>query len=105
MNYRVDTPGQLGIVLRALRKTQGLNQTELGVLLGVSQRRIAAIEKSPAVTGFDQISRLISVLGGKLVVELNPPPTVLAENDAPPASAMRPRRKTRAQTAAENGDW
>jgi HTH-type transcriptional regulator/antitoxin HipB len=69
MNYPVDTPIQLRAVLRALRQSRRLTQTELGTLLGVSQKRIARIEAAPDVTSFDQISRLVSAMGGRLVVE------------------------------------
>ena len=69
MNYPVSTGIQLRAVLRALRQSRALTQEQAGRLLGVTQKRIAAIEKSPDVTGFGQISRLINALGGRLVVE------------------------------------
>jgi HTH-type transcriptional regulator / antitoxin HipB len=106
MNYRVDTADQLRTVLRALRKTQGLNQTELGKLIGVSQRRVASIEKTPGVTAFDQIARLVLVLGGRLTVEV-PGIEALAEAPTPTPYDARPKRrvKSRAQKAAESGNW
>lgn len=104
MNYRVDTAAQLRTVLRALRKTQGLNQTQLGSLIGVSQRRLATIEKAPGVTAFDQIARLVSVLGGHLTVEL---PESGAVAEAPSSYDAKPKRKakSRAEKAAESGAW
>lgn len=69
MNYPVDTPLQLSAVLKSLRKSRGLTQAQLGARLGVSQKRIAGIENNPQVTSFDQISRLVSVLGSRLVIE------------------------------------
>lgn len=104
MNYRVDTAAQLRTVLRALRKTQGLNQTQLGTLIGVSQRRVAAIEKAPGVTAFDQIARLVSVLGGRLTVEL-PENDAVAETPAPYDAKTKQKTKSRAQKAAESGAW
>lgn len=68
MNQSVVTPAQIRAVLSALRKHRGLTQTQLGALIGVSQKRIARIEADPAKTSFDQISKLITVLGGDLVV-------------------------------------
>jgi HTH-type transcriptional regulator/antitoxin HipB len=68
MDYPVTTSRQLQTVLRALRQTQGLSQTQAGLRLGVSQKRIARIEAKPGVTGFDQIARLVSALGGRLVI-------------------------------------
>jgi HTH-type transcriptional regulator/antitoxin HipB len=78
MDYPVDTPSQLRGVLRALRRARGLTQTELGRWLGVSQKRIAQIEAAPELASFNQISRLISILSGRLVVQDLPttePPT------------------------------
>lgn len=69
MSYPVITALQLRAVLRALRQSSGLNQAQVGQLLGVNQKRVAAIEKAPGVTGFDQISRLVAALGGRLVIE------------------------------------
>lgn len=68
MNQSVATPAQIRAVLPALRKHRGLTQTQLGALIGVSQKRIARIEADPAKASFDQISKLITVLGGDLVV-------------------------------------
>ena len=69
MNYPVDTPLQLRAVLKSLRKSRGLTQAQLGAKLGLSQKRVAGIEKTPQVTSIDQISRIIGILGARLVVE------------------------------------
>lgn len=76
--YPVDTPQQLHTVLRALRQARGLTQTQLGQRIGVTQKRIARIEAAPQVTAFDQIARMVSALGGRLVIE-EPPPHRVAE--------------------------
>lgn len=69
MDYSTDTDLQLRTALRSLRKRQGLNQTQTGRLLGVSQMRIAHIEAAPMRTSFEQISRLIAALGARLVID------------------------------------
>jgi len=69
MNFPVQTSAQLRAVLRAMRKSRGLSQAQVGTLLGVNQKRVARIETAPGVTSFDQIARLVSGLGGRLVVE------------------------------------
>jgi len=85
----VSTGIQLRAVLRALRQSRALTQEQAGRLLGVTQIRIAAIEKSPDVTGFGQISRLINALGGRLVVEVE-------EQVAPPAQSPKKKVKNAA---------
>lgn len=69
MIYPVDVPLQLRAVLKSLRKSRGLTQAQLGAKLGLSQKRVAGIEKNPQVTSIDQISRIIGILGARLVVE------------------------------------
>lgn len=81
--YPVDTPQQLRIILRTLRQSRGLTQTQLGAMLGVSQKRIARIEAAPEVTAFDQIARMVSAMGCRLVVE-EPPKHRVAEPESSP---------------------
>lgn len=68
MDYPVKFGDQLKQQLRSLRKARGLNQTALGVRLGVTQRRIAEIEANPGVVAVDQIIKIFSALGAELVV-------------------------------------
>lgn len=81
--YPVDTPQQLRTILRTLRQSRGLTQTQLGQMLGVSQKRIARIEATPEVTAFDQISRMVSAMGCRLVIEEPPAPRVAEPAAAP----------------------
>lgn len=69
MNFPVDTPGQLRTILRGLRRARGMSQAALGERLNVNQKRIARIEAAPEVTSFDQISRMVSAMGYRLVIE------------------------------------
>lgn len=85
--YPVDTPQQLRTILRSLRQARGLTQAQLGRMLGVSQKRIARIEAAPELTAFDQISRMVSALGGRLVID-EPAPVQAAESDAAPYTPM-----------------
>jgi transcriptional regulator with XRE-family HTH domain len=78
MNYPVNTSTQLSATLRGMRKSKSLSQLQAGQLLGVNQKRAAKIERNPGVTSFDQITRLVSALGGRILIELtenNPSPT------------------------------
>lgn len=69
MQYPLETSQQLSTLLRALRQSRQLTQAELGERLGVNQKRIARIEAAPGVTSFDQISRLVALMGHRLVLE------------------------------------
>ena len=69
MLYPVDTPLQLKTILRSLRQSRGLTQAQLGQMLGVSQKRVARIEAAPEVTAFDQIAKIVSLLGCRLSID------------------------------------
>ncbi|MEP6790038.1 MAG: helix-turn-helix transcriptional regulator [Ramlibacter sp.] len=84
--YPVDTPQQLRIILRTLRQSRGLTQEQLGKLVGVSQKRIARIEAAPEVTAYDQIARMVSAMGCRLVIQ-EPPKHTVAE----PAAEYSPK--------------
>ena len=95
MHYPVATSAQLRAILLALRKSRALSQTDVGRLLGVNQKRVARIESAPGKTSFDQIARLVSTLGGRLVIEDLQAPTA-----TPPARPATPRTSHKAA-----GNW
>ena len=101
MNHPVATAPQLRAVLKGLRKARDLSQTQVGQLLGVNQKRAARIESNPGVTSFDQIARLVTALGGRLVVELPEEP---AANAAPAKPATRKSSKA-AKPATTADSW
>lgn len=77
-DIHVRTPIQLKAALRSLRRAQGLNQSEFGRKIGLSQERISAIENRPERVATDQLLTLLMALGMELVIkprslEANPP--------------------------------
>ncbi|MGJ7486642.1 helix-turn-helix domain-containing protein [Variovorax sp. LT2P21] len=83
MQYPLETSQQLSTLLRALRQSRQLTQAELGERLGVNQKRIARIEAAPGVTSFDQISRLVALMGHRLVLEEMPATEAVSAVPAP----------------------
>jgi HTH-type transcriptional regulator / antitoxin HipB len=77
--YAADTPQQLRTILRSLRQASGLTQAQLGERLGVTQKRIARIEAAPEVTAYDQIARMVTAMGYRLLIEKPPPQHKVAE--------------------------
>jgi HTH-type transcriptional regulator/antitoxin HipB len=68
MDYPLELPDQLAQHLRALRKARGLSQAALASKLGLTQSRIAAIERNPAALGAGQLLRVLSALDAQLVL-------------------------------------
>lgn len=86
MDFPINTSTQLQAVLRGLRKARGLSQADAGARVGVSQKRMARIEAAPGVTSFDQIARVVSALGGRLVVQ-----DLTGQPDAKTSSPIKPK--------------
>jgi HTH-type transcriptional regulator/antitoxin HipB len=87
--FPVRFPNQLRQHLRALRKRHGLTQAQLGALIGVSQARIAEIEANPGLVNFEQLMKLLSVLGVSLTLQEGT--VVPAASSAPAAKTSRPK--------------
>jgi len=68
MDYLISISDQLAPQLRSLRKARGLGQVDLALKLGLSQSRIAAIERNPAAVSAGQLLEILKVLGVDLVL-------------------------------------
>jgi len=68
-DLHVKTPAQLKAALRSLRREQGLNQSEFGRKVGLSQERISAIENHPERVTIDQLLTLLMAAGMELVIK------------------------------------
>lgn len=68
MDYLISISDQLAPQLRSLRKVRRLSQADLALKLGVTQSRIAAIERDPSAVSAGQILDLLKVLGVDLVL-------------------------------------
>jgi HTH-type transcriptional regulator/antitoxin HipB len=95
MDYPIQSPGQLSVHLRSLRKSRGLNQVQLGAALGVGQTRIARIERDPTAVSVEQFLALLGVLGVQMVLRPNKPGGVVdasanASANASSAASARP---------------
>jgi len=75
---------QLGRVLQSARKARSLTQAAVGARVGLSQKRISAIELDPGSLTAEQLLKLCSVLGLELTIGAKaarglPPPPVLPD--------------------------
>jgi HTH-type transcriptional regulator/antitoxin HipB len=63
------TPSQLGPLLKAGRRAEGLSQTELARRMGISQSRISHMELHPESVSLEQLLALFGLLGIELMVQ------------------------------------
>ena len=102
MSFPLRLPGQLKQHLRALRKSRGLTQAQLGALVGVKQARIAEIEAQPGAVSLDQLTRVLAALGATLhlhsadTAATQEPPRVAPARRSQVSAAPTVRRKATA---------
>jgi HTH-type transcriptional regulator/antitoxin HipB len=61
--YTVGSSDQLSVFLRNLRTSRRMTQRDLAERLGLSQPRIAEIERSPGRISVDQLLAVLHALG------------------------------------------
>ncbi len=96
MSFPLRIPDQLKQHLRALRKSRGMTQAQLGALVGVRQARIAEIEANPGVVSLDQLTKVLAALGSAL--HLHSPDGAGTEINALPGAG--PKAPQSASTSA-----
>lgn len=78
MDYPVQLSSQLQQLLKSLRKSRQMTQTELARRLGVVQSRVADIERDPGAVSVEQLLQVLAMLGAQMVVRettTDPPAT------------------------------
>lgn len=95
----IEDERRLAAGLTALREQAGLSQRELARLIGVSQPRIAAIEKSRNVT-IDVLEQYVDAVGGELEVTVRMGNRKFALVASRPAPSSTPKPPTAAKRAA-----
>ncbi len=70
------TPGQLGAMLQAARKTQGLTQSALAGRIGLSQSRVSHLELNAEELSVGQLLAWCAALGLELTVGTRGSPAV-----------------------------
>ena len=87
METPIRTTGELGPVIKRLRKAKHWSQTELGRQVGLSQERISAMENHPEAVTLDKLLTLMMALGAHFtVVQPDPPPLLATAESAPKAT-------------------
>lgn len=66
--FPIQSPSQLSVHIKSLRKARGLTQTALGERIGVKQVRMADIENNPASVSLDQLLQVLHALDCRLLL-------------------------------------
>jgi len=70
MTHPIRTAGQLGPLLKQLRRAKQWSQLQLGQKIGLSQERISVIENHPERITFDQLLTVLMALDAEISVAL-----------------------------------
>jgi HTH-type transcriptional regulator/antitoxin HipB len=90
MNQLLSIPSQVGLVLRAVRKSAKLSQKQLAAKLGLSQNRMSELETDPGSMRVDQLLAVLSALGLELQVQTRGgPPAASSEGGAGPPTVSK----------------
>jgi HTH-type transcriptional regulator/antitoxin HipB len=84
----IRTSGQLGPILKRLRKAKGWSQFDLGKKIGLSQERISVIENHPERVSMDQLLTLLMALEAELQIEHRSALSVEASVQTPAAGTL-----------------
>ncbi len=71
MSFPIQTPSQIAAHLRALRAAKGWSQAQLGSKLGLSQARVARIEKDPLTVSMGQLLSVLNALGAGVAITVD----------------------------------
>ena len=69
MKQSIRTDQQLGQLLAGRRKALGFSQQELGVKVGISQKRQSSLERQPGRITVERLLGLLAALGLELLVQ------------------------------------
>lgn len=88
----IRTSGQLGPILKRLRKDKGWSQLELGQKIGLSQERISVIENHPERVSIDQLLTILMALGAEFQIDQRSQLSANASTLAAPAARAKKSR-------------
>lgn len=88
MDHLLQLPDQLALHLKSLRKAAGVSQAQLAQRLGVSQSRVAAIERDPAAISVRQLMEILQLLDADLL--MRPRVDAVASSASAPAPVPMP---------------
>lgn len=85
---RLQSPSQLPVHLKSLRKSRNLTQAQMAQRLQITQERYSQIERNPELIATGRLLEILAVLGVDVLLKLRP------QHDTGPAKpAAKPTRR------------
>lgn len=70
MKHTIQSTAELGLVIRAVRKSTQVRQDDLAAMVGVSRQFTVDVEKGKPTVQMDRVMRLLKELGIELSVDI-----------------------------------
>ena len=80
----VQSPSQLPLHLRSLRKSRKVTQAEMARRLQVTQERYSQMERNPELIATGRLLEIFAVLGVDVLLKLRPPEKAPSATPTPP---------------------
>ena len=84
----LQSPAQLSLHLKSLRKSRKVTQADMAKRLAVTQERYSQIERNPELIATGRLLEILAVLGVDVLLKLRPP-----ESAGTPTPALTPTRR------------
>ena len=75
------TPAEIGHIVRAARRAQGLRQNQLAGAAGVGVRFLSELERGKPTVRLEKVLAVLDALGCRMLIEM-PPGLAVSEPDA-----------------------
>jgi HTH-type transcriptional regulator/antitoxin HipB len=85
----VQSPSQLSVHLKSLRKSRGLTQAQMADRLQITQERYSQIERNPEVVATERLLEIFAVLGVDMLLRLRHPESAQTVTPTPTPAPTR----------------
>lgn len=82
--FLVQSPSQLSLHLKSLRKTRKMTQAEMAKRLRITQARYSDMERSPELIATGRFLEILAILRVDILLKLRPPEATREPTPTPP---------------------
>lgn len=80
----LQSPSQLSLHLKSLRKSRKMTQADMAKHLRITQERYSQMERNPELIAAGRLLEMLAILGVDVLLKLRPPVTTRKPTPTPP---------------------
>jgi HTH-type transcriptional regulator/antitoxin HipB len=85
----LQSPAQLSLHLKSLRKSRKMTQAAMAKRLGITQERYSQIERRPELIATGRLFEILAALGVDVLLRLRPPESARTSDSNPMPTPLR----------------